>query len=103
MTAPFSSPASREALELIKAHIIEHAPPGFIDDAALRVLGGTDAEVEIEIQKFVLALVEALRMENTTEAVRVALPVAAGFVIRDRLAETRRFVSEQLEQIRGGV
>ena len=68
----------------------------------LEVLDGTDEEVERAVQRMVLGLVEQLKDGPLSPALKVVLPVAAGHIIRDRLAETRRLVSDRLGEIRGG-
>lgn len=99
---PFSSPQSKAALQEIKAFIVAHLPPAKLDALASEAMSGTnDEEVERAVRVMVLQLCELLKDAPMSDSLKVVLPVAAGYVIRDRLEKARSFANHKLNEIAG--
>jgi hypothetical protein len=83
----FDSPESQAAIDVIKKWICEAMPAGYVDRAALELVGETPEQIEASIQRMVLVVHEAFKTTTLSSTMQVVLPVAAGFVVRDRLKQ----------------
>lgn len=94
MTAkPFTSVRSRAALDLLKDHVREHVPPQIIDGAALQHVGADEDKIDAAVRSLVTALRETMHGEadpKVSRPMRLALPFAAGELVRARIKELGR-------------